>query len=192
MPDIDQKIDEANSKLRAANTKVTIERRGSKLWLRATLPPKPHTNKQQSYQQKVSLGLNATPAGLQASVIKAKQMGLELESGKFSWSNWIETPEEAQLISEWLKRFQEDHWQKTKKTDAAQTTWKDYQSIFNKLDGERSLTLHVLIEVVYKTEPNSRSRKKACTYLYKLGKFAALDGVEVIKELDQVAHEIAI
>ncbi|MCC5670104.1 hypothetical protein LC653_41515 [Nostoc sp. CHAB 5784] len=67
MPDIDSKIAEANSKLRAANTRVSIERKGNRLWLRATLPPKPHINKQQPYQQKVSLDINATPAFLASS-----------------------------------------------------------------------------------------------------------------------------
>ncbi|QSJ14143.1 hypothetical protein JYQ62_19590 [Nostoc sp. UHCC 0702] len=117
------------------------------------------------------------------AILKAKTMGLELDSGKFSWSNWIEIPEEAQVVSDWLRCFEEDHWQRSKRTDAALTTWKDYQSIFNKLDGDRTLTLDALLEVARATEPDSRTRKKACTYLYKLGKFAALDGVEAIKEL---------
>ncbi|MBW4674735.1 MAG: integrase [Desmonostoc geniculatum HA4340-LM1] len=189
MPDIDSKIAEANSKLRAASIRVSIERRGNKLWLRATLPPKPRINKQQPYQQKVSLDVNATPAGLQAAFIKAKAMGLELDSGKFSWDNWIETPEKVEAVSEWLQRFEDDHWQRTKRTDAALTTWKDYRVIFGKLDGDafggkqRALTLDALLEVVRATEPDSRTRKKTCTYLYKLGKFAAIDGVEAIKEL---------
>ncbi len=183
MPDIDIEIEKTNAKLKTANTRVSIERRGNKLWLRATLPPKPHINKQQPYQQKVSLGLNATPAGLQAAIIKAKAMGLELDSLNFSWDNWIETPEEAQAISDWLERFENDHWQRTKKTDAALTTWKDYRIIFGKLDGSRPLSLDALLEVVKTTEPDSRTRKKTCTYLYKLGKFAAIDGIEAIKEL---------
>jgi hypothetical protein len=187
--DIDSKIAEINSKLRAASIKVSIERRGNKLWLRATLPPKPHINKQHPYQQKVSLDVNTTPAGLQAAFIKAKAMGLELDSLNFSWSNWIETPEKAEVISEWLQRFEDDHWQRTKRTDAALTTWKDYQGIFNKLDRDacggkqRALTLDALLEAVRTTEPDSRTRKKTCTYLYKLGKFAALDGIETIKDL---------
>jgi len=180
---IDEKIDEANAKLKAANTRVSIERRGNKLWLRATLPPKPHIDKQQPYQQKVSLDLNATPAGLQSAIIKAKSMGVALDSGKFSWDNWIETPGEEQTISQWLEKFEDDHWQRTKRTDAAMTTWKDYRIIFGKLPGDRTLTLEALLEVVKSTEPDSRTRKKTCTYLYKLGRFASLDGVEAIKEL---------
>ncbi|MCC5670103.1 hypothetical protein LC653_41510 [Nostoc sp. CHAB 5784] len=111
-------------------------------------------------------------------------MGLELDSGKFSWANWIETPEGVEIISEWLQRFEDDHWQRTKQTDAALTTWKDYQGIFNKLDRDayggklRTLTLDALLEVVRAAKPDSRTRKKTCTYLYKLGKFAAVDGVE--------------
>ena len=110
-------------------------------------------------------------------------MGLELDSGKFSWVNWIEMPEEVQTISEWLQRFEDDHWQRTKRTDAALTTWKDYQGIFNKLDRDRTLTPDALLKVVFTTEPDSRTRKKTCTYLYKLAKFAALDDAEAIKQL---------
>ncbi len=129
------------------------------------------------------MGLNANPAGLQSAIIKAKAMGLELDSGKFSWNSWIETPEELRTVSEWLEKYEDDHWQRNKKTDAALTTWKDYRITFGRLERDRTLTLDALLEVVRTTEPDSRTRKKTCTYLYKLGKFAAIDGVEAIKEL---------
>lgn len=180
---IDERIAAANAGLKAANTKVSIERRGSKLWLRATLPPKQHIDKQQPYQQKVSLGLNATLAGVQSAIIKAKRMGLDLDSGKFSWDDWIEVSFQAQTTGDWLQRFEDDHWERTKRTDAALTTWQDYRGIFNRLDRDRTLTIDALLEVVRSTEPESRTRKKTCTYLYKLAKFASLNEAEKIKEL---------
>lgn len=180
--DIDSAIAAANKKL---NARVSIERRGNWLWLRGTLPPKPHINKEKSYRQKISLGLKATSAGLQSAIIKAKQMDVELDSGKFSWTNWIDSTggEEEKTVGEWLEEFEYDHWHRNKKTDAALTTWKDYRITFNKLDNTRTLTLDTLLEAVKATEPDSRTRKKVCTYFYKLGEFASLDGIDQIKQL---------
>lgn len=56
---IDAKIDEANAALkdkRTGGTRVTIFRRGDRLHLKGTLPPKPHIEKDSPYQQTISLG----------------------------------------------------------------------------------------------------------------------------------------
>jgi integrase len=181
---IDEQISQANKRLKTAKIRASIERRGDKLWLRATLPPKPHATKTEWHQQKVSTGLNATPAGLQSAVIKAKQMGVELDSGKFNWGNWIETATAPDTIGAWLERFEADHWGKTKKTQQSLTTWKTgYHAAFSKLDRDRNLTLDALIETALKTEPDSRTRKRVCTYLHKLAAFANLEGREKLKEL---------
>ena len=181
--DFDEKLIEINKKLKAAQTRVSIARKGNRLWLRATLPPKPHINKTKPYQQEVSLKLKATPAGLQSAFIKAKSMGLELEQEKFDWYKWLDVEDKRGKISYWLEKFEDDYWGKVQKTDASLTTWKkDYQSVFNKLERDRDISLDYLIQVVRTTEPDSRSRLKACTYLSKLGAFAGIE-VEKIKEL---------
>ncbi len=120
---------------------------------------------------------------LQAATRKARLMGDQLATGKFQWSDWIEVSLIAESIGTWLERFERSHWEKTKRTDAALTTWKDYRLTFNRLDGDRALTTETLVEAIVKTEPDSRTRKKVCTYFYKLATFAKLEGTEAIKEL---------
>jgi integrase len=180
---LDDKIAEANKRLHDDKVSVSIERRDRRLYLRATLPPKPHINRDKPYQQKVATGQKVTPAGLQSAARKARLMGDQLATGKFQWSDWIEVSEKTETIGIWLERFEKSHWEKTKKTDAAVTTWKDYRLTFNKLDGYRALTTDALLEAIAKTEPDSRTRKKVCTYFYKLATFAKLEGTEAIKEL---------
>lgn len=57
---IDKKIKQANEQLKSKGARVTIYRRGGRLNLRGTLPPKPHLNKTKHESQVVSLGRNAT------------------------------------------------------------------------------------------------------------------------------------
>ena len=47
---LDAKIKEANQKLRVGGTLVTIERRDKYLWLRGTLPPKPHIDRKDDFE----------------------------------------------------------------------------------------------------------------------------------------------
>lgn len=180
---MDDKIAEANKRLHDDNVGVYVERRKSRLYLRATLPPKPHINRDKPYQQKVATGQKITPAGLQVAARKARLMSDHLASGKFQWSDWIDVSQESENISTWLERFERSHWEKVKQTDAALTTWKDYQGVFNRLDHDRALTIEALLEVVRSTPPSTRTRKKVCTYLHKLAIFAKLEGTEAIKEL---------
>lgn len=181
---IDEKIAEANTRLKSANNRASIERRGNKLYLRATLPAKPHLEQQAPYRQKISLNLKATHAGLQSALIKAKLLGTQLDAGTFSWNQWAYVEDTTlKPVSDWLEEFEENHWRHTKKTGASLTTWKDYRTTFNKLDKERALTLNYIVEVASSLEPDSCVRKKVCTYLHRLGKFADIEGIEVLRQL---------
>lgn len=180
----DEAIAKANELLKTAKIRVSVERRGDSLWLRATLPPKPHINKP-VHQQKVSLGLKATPAGIQSATVKARIMAAELDSGNFAWSSWMKLPDShSDTITNWLERFEEDHWSRTKQTQKSLTTWKTcYLATFKRLDGDSTLSLEVLLSIVKSTEPDSRTRLKVCIYLHKLAEFANLPGREEIKKL---------
>lgn len=180
---MEDKIAEANKRLHDDDVGVYIEKRKSRLYLRATLPPKPHINRDKPYQQKVATGQKATPAGLQAAARKARLMGDQLATRKFQWDDWIDVSTESESISTLVERFSLSHWEKTKQSDAALTTWKDYRLTFNRLDGDRALTIDALLEAIVRTEPDSRTRKKVCTYFYKLATFAKLERTEAIKEL---------
>ena len=79
------KIAQANGRLKAANVGVVIELRGSRLILRATLPPKPGSNKKHPYQQRLSLGLRANLAGLKEAESEARKISALIDCKEFDW-----------------------------------------------------------------------------------------------------------
>jgi hypothetical protein len=191
---IDVKIDEANAALkdkRTGGTLVTIFRRGDRLHLKGTLLPKPHINKESPYQQSISLGRNATAAekGLKFALAKAKICNAQLLAGKFDWADWIDLEKVApksssKTIGHWVTEYEENYWQRVKKTPEREVNWrKDHGLVFSRLPKDEELTLNQLLIYIQSTEPDSRSRKRACDYCYKLAEFADLPDREKIKQL---------
>lgn len=82
---VDQAIAKENTALKAARIGVRIERTYSRLRLRATLPPKPGVRKILPHQQRISIGVRATLAGLRVAVSQAKQIAAALDRGEFDW-----------------------------------------------------------------------------------------------------------
>ncbi|MBE9065963.1 site-specific integrase, partial [Leptolyngbya cf. ectocarpi LEGE 11479] len=61
---IDKSLCQVNQRFKAARLGLQVERRGERLNLRGTLPPRPGSPKLRSYQQRLPLKLPATKAGL--------------------------------------------------------------------------------------------------------------------------------
>jgi hypothetical protein len=61
---LDAAIAKLNARLKAARLGLQVERRGDRLSLRGTLPPRPGSGKSRPHQQRIPLKLPATPAGL--------------------------------------------------------------------------------------------------------------------------------
>lgn len=156
--------------------------RDNHLWLRATLPPKPNSRKQKPSQERVSLGAKATAAGLQYAEQKAKQMAIEIDSGKFSWANWVEVkapPTEAKTIKQWIEEYHEYRLSVSK---VAPSTWKtDYVLISKKLPSDKKLSTEILIETIKLTPPDTRVRKRLTEYCGRLAEFAKLPTEEIRK-----------
>lgn len=176
--DIDGRINQANGRLKASKVGVSIERRGDRLWLRATLPPKPHSDQIKPYRQKLSLGVRATPAGLQHAEHQARLLGAELNLGKFSWVNWGAADSDSGAgipTAVWLKKFEADYWDRRSRNQQSETTWRiDYRAIFNKLPDDQPLSPELLIETIKAIDPDSRQRKRAVQTLSALAKFAGI------------------
>jgi integrase len=182
---IDQKIEDANQRLKAGQIGVAIERRGGMLWLRATLPPSPDSGKDRPYRQRVALGAKASLAGLSLADRKARLMGAQIADRAFDWAEWGRgTKIETMSLGEWVKQFEADYWLRRKRTQQSEETWKsDYQKVFSRLPLDQPLAMPVLLELVATVEPDSRSRKRFCMVLGKLAEFAKLSNVEAIKDL---------
>jgi hypothetical protein len=68
-------LDAINARLKAAQVGVSIRQKGNRLYLRATLPPKPGSTKKHPHQQDVSLKIYANPAGLERAEAEARKLG---------------------------------------------------------------------------------------------------------------------
>lgn len=177
-----------NQRLRLAKIGVAVSLRGERQPLRATLPPRPGSGKDKPYQQYLSLGIYANPAGLQRAERKAHRLGLLLAEGKFDWELYLRqihdaTETESETVAYWLERFKAYCLESVLKTDglseeAIDLLWRRrYVNLgLGKLDPGQPLTPELLISVVNSKKANSRSRQLACQVL---GQFAKFAGVEV-------------
>jgi hypothetical protein len=184
--DIDGKLLELNSRLKAAGTRVTVQRRGGTLLLRGTFPPRPHSDKTKPYQQRIFLGLKASVAGIKAAEQQAKIISAQLELGQFRWEDWFEEEDKTEFrpVSFWLERFEEDFWSKREKNIKSLRTWESsYQRAFVKLPKDETLTLELLLEVIRLVKPNTKTRQVVCQHFVKLALLAELPGIEKITEL---------
>ena len=68
-------------------SKIKIEKRGGKLYIRGSLPSKENKNVQKV--QRISLGIDANNYGLEEAIKKLKLINLQLELDQFEWRNWI-------------------------------------------------------------------------------------------------------
>ncbi|MGB3615157.1 MAG: hypothetical protein WBA10_15290, partial [Elainellaceae cyanobacterium] len=170
---IDGKISQANARLRAGNIGVVIEKRGNRLRLRATLPPKPKSDKTNSWQQRLALGIYANATGVREAEAQARIVGGLLASGRFSWEPYLQSTDNRQSCSDWVEAFERNYFQRRKRTSKSETTWKtDYVNIFSKLPGYSDLTAERIVRCIEDTEPDTKTRKRACMALGALAKFA--------------------
>jgi integrase len=175
--EISDRIQQANARLKAAKVGVTIEQDGSKLRLRATLPPRMGDGEPK--QQRIPLNINATPDGIKQAESEAHTIRLKLNTGKFNWGEYIkaETVEEVpRLISDWLEAFENDYFNRRQKNSKSLTTWHgDYFQVFKRLPKNELLTSENLRRLILTTPPDTKNRKRYCNILGALAKFACID-----------------
>lgn len=170
-------LDELNTRLKAAKLGVRIECRGNRLYLVATLPPKPNSAKQYKHQQRVSTGLYANDEGLKEVYGQAVKLSADIARNTFRWDE----PEEKSRIPNIAEAVQTftDWWRSRYGDDIKrETTWqKDYLAVFRRLPQDALLQPDFLRDwIIDNSQPNSRTRKKFCS---SLGSLARHCGVEV-------------
>lgn len=170
--DVSGRIAQANGRLKAYRVGCSIQQMGEKLYLVATLPPRPDSSKTKPFQQRIALGVGAHPRGVQLAEQEARKVGSLLDCGEFDWQpylkDWGKLP---QSVSDWVSRFEAEF-----KPTVAAITWEtDYEQVFNSLDARAALTVECLRDAILKTEANSRSRRRWCLALGRLAKFAGLE-----------------
>jgi len=117
------RIKQSNGWLKAANVGVRLEVRGERLVLRATLPPKPGCKKIQPYQQRLTLGYHANPAGLKLAEQEARKIGALLDCGEFDWGSYVRAAAKTdQRVSDWVARLEQDYFTRRQRSPKSETT----------------------------------------------------------------------
>ncbi len=184
---LDVRIAQTNQRLKAARLGLQIERRGDKLSLRGTLPPRPGSARLNSYQQRISLDLPATPTGLKQAEQEAKVIAGQMIQKTFDWRNYLPVAGGGRLhqmdLAEKLQAFEQSVLARADGPDHAasvRATWeKAYAPYIRKLEAiAHSHPAFSLVEAIYTTvqqiPANSRSRQVCCTALGALAEFLNL------------------
>jgi integrase len=140
------------------------------------LPPKP--GKDKPSQQTISLGIYCNAAGIQSAEKQAQKLGSQLALKEFDWDEWISSDRYQSLesVQYWLDRFEEDYFNRKEKNDRTINTWEtDYLGMYKRLPSFEKLSPDLLFELIFSTTPNSRQRKRACTAVSALAKFAGIE-----------------
>ncbi|MBD2261414.1 site-specific integrase [Pseudanabaena sp. FACHB-2040] len=176
---VEDLLAEANASLKAARSGVQIVQvKGSnRLYLRATLPPKPNSSKDKPYQQRIALGVFLNPAGVKRSLADAQRLASDLPMGRFSWADWSATERRCQTCADWVEAFEQNYFQRRDRNPQSETTWeKDYQIPFRRLPADKDLSAELLVKVLLETtKPDTRARQRAAMAYGALARLAQLD-----------------
>jgi len=171
------RLAQANGRLKAAKVGVSIEAIGNRLYLRATLPPRPGSKKNIPYQQRLPLGYHFNPTGLKLAEQEARKVGALLDCREFDWAPYVKNDiQPAVTVADWIARFELDYFTRRDRTPQSETTWRhDYLKVFGTLESDQALTLELMTAAIAKTRPDSRTRKRFVDVLSRLSKFAGIE-----------------
>ncbi|MFM7426133.1 MAG: site-specific integrase [Elainella sp.] len=185
---LDHQIAQANQRLKIAQFGLQIERRGQKLNLRGTLPPRPGSARLRPHQQRLSLNLPATAAGLKQAEQTAKIIAVQLMQQNFDWRPYLPVAGGGYLhqmdLAEKLAAFQAEFFAAAGQDSSLasrRTTWESaYAPYLRQLTALAAARPNLsLAEAIYSTvqatPANSRSRQICCTALQALAEFLHLD-----------------
>jgi len=174
-----ERLNQANGRLKAAKVGVKIEQVGNRLYLRATLPPKPGSNKLAPYQQRLALGCHANPTGFRLAEAEARKVGALLDCKEFCWTPYLGTlpePEKGKTVGEWVSLFEQDYFTRRSRNPKSETTWTgDYLKVLRHLPQDVELTTSLLQAMIAATPPDTKTRLRYCMVLGKLAKLAQLE-----------------
>jgi integrase len=176
--DIQGRLNQANGRLRAAKVGVSIEAKGNRLYLRATFPPKPDSQKKKAFQQRLALKFHFNPTGVSLAEQEARKVGALLDCREFSWEPYLhhQSSQSPLLVSDWIPQFEQHYFTRRASTPKSQTTWhKDYWAVLKRLPQDQVLTSEILTAAILTTKPDTKTRKRFCSALQALAKFAAIE-----------------
>lgn len=172
--DITVRLNQANGRLKSGKVGIKIEAKGTMLYLRTTLPPKPGKDLTKPYQQRIAIGVHANLAGISLAEQEAKKVGYLLDAGLFTWEPYLkQQPDVANTVAEWVAKFEQDYFSRRSRNPKSQTTWDStYKRVFKTLNSVASLSADLLYTAIYTTPPDSHERRRYCMVLQALARFA--------------------
>ena len=193
---MDEAVHKANIQLSRAGCKVKLTQRraGGSLSLVGTFPPKPGSHKSKPHQQKISLksitGFSVLPhaEGIKRAVAEAKRLDSTLTLNLFNWNDYSDIPADrskAPIAGALIPKFEAWYFETRGRSGSTETTWEtDYWEVYKRIDPEARLTQDLLEDLIRRTKPNSRSRKRYYQALKKLAEFGELEvNLKRIQEL---------
>jgi integrase len=195
MDTLDDRLAQTNQRLKVAQMGLQIERRGQKLGLRGTLPPQPGSIRQKPHQQRVSLGLPATPAGLKQAEQTLKIIAAELIQNTFDWRNYAYDSGWQRLdqmtLEQRIQAFA-DHFlaepHRAGNLTSTKVTWDyAYAPYLRKLsaiaqDNPALSIIEAIYATIKSTPAQVRSRQVCCTALAAFAEFLNLQLPTDLKE----------
>lgn len=165
------RLAQANSRLKSAMSRCTIEQRGDRLLLRGTFPAKPTAARQDWHRQRIFLGVNATASGIAFAESEARKISALLDQDLFNWSPYLAEKAEKEIeltLDQWVGKFK-DH---KLAQGISEKTWKnDYADSFRVLE---NLDPEQAIAAICKIPPNTRKRSRYCFAISTLFKYAGI------------------
>lgn len=153
-------VQEVNARLKAAKHRCSISLRGNRLSLVATLPERDNSDKRR--QQRIALGVDATPGGLEEAERRALELGYQLRSGTFDWATW-DHPEAASApsVADFRAAAQRLHATKyAKAPERGANAWsKKWAPALNKLPPSGMITEATLLRVLRAMPAGSAGRR---------------------------------
>ena len=167
----DELVSRTNARLKVAGCSLSIEVRGTKLYLRGVLPPPPHSTKSRPYRQRISLGLSATNPGIKMAERRAIEMGEQLVKGTFSWLGEEKFAVDRGLtVREALVLAEKEYFKSRVKDRKTLYTWNsNYVVIWNQMGKDETVTTE-LIRTFVLSRISPASRKKTiniCKHICK-------------------------
>ena len=88
------------------------------------------------------------------------------------------------LVRDALLKFEEEYWQRVKRTSSTEGTYSELRSAFNHLEQRAALSFSLLkMTALNKSAPDSRSRKRHVEAYTRLGKRFNVENIESLKEI---------
>lgn len=173
---MDAAVREVNARLKAAKHRCTLSLRGSRFSLVATLPERDNPTVRR--QQRIALGIDATPGGLEQAERRAIDLGYQLRTSTFSWELW-DAPElrEAITVEDFRNAAETLHAAKYRiSPERGSNAWtKKWAPALRKLPPSGAITEDVLLRVIRRIPEGTAARRDQGNLLAQVARSLGFD-----------------